>query len=163
MTGMSDEELDREWKPSGRRPQSTIARSFSAELMDIFKIENSVTDLDIQVHHRKQTVSLQSNELHLLEAQIREMEERLKRSQNRGSIPTYDGGDSARATENKTQTSRQKDESADKAKSRPGSSMTARPAPSSGDMPPTPVASEGEYEVVNRADLEDDEAARPHV
>jgi hypothetical protein len=31
---------------------STIARSFSAELMDIFRIENSLTDLDQQVHDK---------------------------------------------------------------------------------------------------------------
>ena len=70
---MSDEELDRDWKPNGRRPQScvqlllsislrdrlslltwqrTIARSFSLELMDIFRIENSVADLDEQVEKR---------------------------------------------------------------------------------------------------------------
>jgi hypothetical protein len=47
---LTDEELDRDWQPNGRRPQSTIARSFSAELMDIFRIENSLTDLDQQVH-----------------------------------------------------------------------------------------------------------------
>lgn len=28
---------------------STVARSFSAELMDIFRIENSLTDLDDKV------------------------------------------------------------------------------------------------------------------
>lgn len=68
---MSDEELDRNWQPNGRRPQSyvldvhiplvhpltcftssTMARSFSAELMDIFRIENSVSDLDSQVDKR---------------------------------------------------------------------------------------------------------------
>lgn len=29
-----------------------MARSFSAELMDIFKIDDSISDLDQQVHHR---------------------------------------------------------------------------------------------------------------
>ncbi|KAJ8130032.1 hypothetical protein O1611_g3601 [Lasiodiplodia mahajangana] len=48
----TDEELDRDWVPNGRRPQSTIARSFSAELMDIFRIENSVADLDEQIDRR---------------------------------------------------------------------------------------------------------------
>lgn len=82
MSNMSDEELDRNWTPNGRRPQSyvsrpwiltappiqlyelphwqqltrfnysTMARSFSAELMDIFRIENSVSDLDSQVDKR---------------------------------------------------------------------------------------------------------------
>jgi len=75
---MTDEELDRDWKPSGRRPQSTIARSFSAELMDIFRIENSVADLDEQVNKRKQQLNSQTSELEALEARIREMEQRLK-------------------------------------------------------------------------------------
>ena len=112
-------------------------------------------------------MTIQNSELLALEAQIKEMEDRLKRSQGqgqgqgqgRGAIPNYD----AKPAENKTLPTRQKDESAEMAKSRPGSSRTARPAPSSGDMPPTPVASEGEYDVVDRADLEDDEPARPHA
>ena len=29
-----------------------MARSFSAELMDIFKIDDSISDLDNQVHQR---------------------------------------------------------------------------------------------------------------
>lgn len=157
---LTDEELDRDWKPSGRRPQSTIARSFSAELMDIFKIENSVADLDEQVYKRKHTVTLQATELESLEARIREMESRLqqsKQSPSRGPIPDYDQNN--RNQENSAPTGQQ-EEHAEKTKSRPGSSMTARPAPSSGNMPPTPVASEGEYEVVDRGDLEEDEAAR---
>ncbi|CAK7221171.1 hypothetical protein SEUCBS140593_004482 [Sporothrix eucalyptigena] len=77
---MSDEELDRDWKPNGRRPQSTIARSFSLELMDIFRIENSVADLDEQVDKRKQQVNSQTSELEALEARIREMEAMLNRS-----------------------------------------------------------------------------------
>ncbi|KAJ2900957.1 hypothetical protein MKZ38_002192 [Zalerion maritima] len=147
---VTDEELDREWKPNGRRPQSTLARSFSAELMDIFKIDEGVAELDKKVdksallaplfvhsleialaaHHiqpcpvrelmvggtfgpairttttdriatliignpkiikepnannavsfitnRKQTISMQTNELQSLEQRLREMEERLK-------------------------------------------------------------------------------------
>ena len=35
---------------------STIARSFSQELMDIFRIENSVADLDAQVDKRYEPV-----------------------------------------------------------------------------------------------------------
>jgi hypothetical protein len=49
---MSDDILDRDWKPNGRRPQSTLARSFSAELMDIFRIEDSISDLDQKVDER---------------------------------------------------------------------------------------------------------------
>ncbi|KAH8906931.1 hypothetical protein BR93DRAFT_645860 [Coniochaeta sp. PMI_546] len=103
MASRTDEELDRDWKPNGRRPQScvsllnfgdnldadwmltfdlfpafsTIARSFSQELMDIFRIENSVADLDEQVDRRKQQLNSQTSELEALEARIREMEQRL--------------------------------------------------------------------------------------
>ena len=107
-------------------------------------------------------MTLRSSELESLEAQIREMENRLKQSQGQTSAPTQDSKSAPSADKNATP-SLQTGESADKAKSRPGSSMTARPAPSSGDMPPTPVASEGEYEVVNRADLQDDESAHPRA
>jgi hypothetical protein len=66
---MSDDELDREWKPNGR-PQSlvfgairvtglaltlrhrTMARSFSAALNDVFKIDNSLADLDAAVEQK---------------------------------------------------------------------------------------------------------------
>ncbi|KIH95160.1 hypothetical protein SPBR_03522 [Sporothrix brasiliensis 5110] len=87
---MSDEELDRDWKPNGRRPQSTIARSFSLELMDIFRIENSVADLDEQVDKRKQQVTSQTTELEALEARIREMEAMLNKNKNpaAGASPT---------------------------------------------------------------------------
>lgn len=107
-------------------------------------------------------MTLRSTELESLEAQIREMENRLKQSKGQESTPTQDSK-SALSTDKTATPSLQKGESADKAKSRPGSSMTARPAPSSGDMPPTPVASEGEYEVVDRAELQDDESARPRA
>jgi hypothetical protein len=50
---MSDDELDREWKPSGKaRPQSTMARSFSLALNDLFKIDNSIADLDAAVSEK---------------------------------------------------------------------------------------------------------------
>lgn len=107
-------------------------------------------------------MTLQSSELQSLEAQIKEMEDRLKRSQARPPIPNYDQK-SAPSTDSKALPTRPKGEPAEMEKSRPGSSRTARPAPSSGDMPPTPVASEGEYEVVNQADLEDDEPAQPRA
>jgi hypothetical protein len=43
-----------------------------------------------------------------------------------------------------------------KVRSRPGTAQPTQQAPSSGDMPPTPGASEGEYYVVTREDLMDD-------
>ncbi|PHH58380.1 hypothetical protein CDD80_2412 [Ophiocordyceps camponoti-rufipedis] len=85
---MTDAELDRDWKPNGRRPQSTVARSFSDELMDIFRIDNSLTDLDQKVDQRRQNVGKNNQELADIEARIREMEDRLRRSQqqNRASL-----------------------------------------------------------------------------
>jgi len=49
---MSDDELDREWKPQKLRPQSTMARSFSLALNDLFKIDNSLADLDAAVSEK---------------------------------------------------------------------------------------------------------------
>lgn len=43
-----------------------------------------------------------------------------------------------------------------KSRSRPGTAQPTQQAPSSGDMPPTPGASEGEYYVVTREDIMDD-------
>lgn len=42
-----------------------------------------------------------------------------------------------------------------KARSRPGTARATQQAPSSGNMPPTPGASEGEYYLVTKADLDD--------
>lgn len=148
---LTDEELDRDWQPSGRRPQSTIARSFSAELMDIFRIENSLTDLDQQVHDKKQTVDKNTEELASLEARIREMEDRLRRSvgttQQRSPLPQVQ-------TQNTNQSQTQQQPSSldaptddPKARSRPGTARASQQAPSSGNMPPTPGASEdGDHE-----------------
>ncbi|KAG9246476.1 hypothetical protein BJ878DRAFT_281522 [Calycina marina] len=74
---MSNEELDREWKPSNR-PQSTMARSFSLALNDLFKIDNSLADLDAAVSEKKQKVTSQTSELEALEARIKATEERLR-------------------------------------------------------------------------------------
>jgi len=149
---MSDEELDRNWVPNGRRPQSTMARSFSAELMDIFRIENSVSDLDNQVDQRKQKVGQSSDELAQLEKRIKEMEERLRKSQQGHSRPSIAsvtgepitssdaaGQDAANSLE--TTHLNAKDEDA-KARSRPGTARATQQAPSSGNMPPTPGGSE---------------------
>jgi hypothetical protein len=100
---MSDEELDREWKPSKARPQSTMARSFSLALNDLFKIDNSIADLDAAVSekyvpsihlkdvltpaNRKRAVSSQTSELEALEARLRATEERLKKAASAGVSP----------------------------------------------------------------------------
>ncbi|CAI0653860.1 hypothetical protein CGCF415_v006678 [Colletotrichum fructicola] len=145
---MTDAELDRDWVPNGRRPQSTIARSFSAELMDIFRIENSVADLDEKVVQRKQTVQTQTNELEALERRIREMEERLK-----SNGPAQKPAERQAAHDAVAALSKE----AEKVRSRPGTARQNQPhAPSSANMPPTPTASEGEYEFVGKDDLDDD-------
>ncbi|KAF9878917.1 hypothetical protein CkaCkLH20_03817 [Colletotrichum karsti] len=144
---MTDAELDRDWVPNGRRPQSTIARSFSAELMDIFRIENSVADLDEKIDQRKQTVQTQTSELEALERRIREMEERLK-SNNTNQKPA-----DRQATKDAVAALSKE---AEMVRSRPGTARQNQPhAPSSANMPPTPTASEGEYEFVGKDDLDD--------
>ncbi|KAK7978263.1 hypothetical protein PG996_004308 [Apiospora saccharicola] len=150
----TDEELDRDWQPNGRRPQSTIARSFSAELMDIFRIENSVADLDEQLNKRKEKVNTHNTELEALEKRIKEMEARLKRSSGQGQ-------GTAAQTESQRQDAKSlaadKDTAAQMASaqrsmgtSRPGTAKQPQQAPAHGGaMPPTPTASEGEYELVD--------------
>ncbi|KAI1343916.1 hypothetical protein F5Y15DRAFT_411767 [Xylariaceae sp. FL0016] len=151
----TDAELERDWKPNGRRPQSTIARSFSQELMDIFRIENSIADLDEQVDKRKQQVTTGQSELEAIEQRIKEMEARL---QQQSSSPTQ--GNSPRAQrqglgntfgqEPPSQQHHQKD--LPSRPSRPGTAKQTQPAPMHGGaMPPTPTASEGEYELVKHS------------
>ncbi|KAI0013242.1 hypothetical protein F4779DRAFT_613771 [Xylariaceae sp. FL0662B] len=146
----TDEELDRDWQPSGRRPQSTIARSFSQELMDIFRIENSLADLDEKIDKRKQQVTTGQTELEALEARIKEMEERLKKQH-----PGPSGDTSPRTQrQNLGNTFGQASSAAEKElpqrPSRPGTAKQVQRVPTHGGaMPPTPTASEGEYEFVN--------------
>ncbi|KAJ4307285.1 hypothetical protein N0V88_000668 [Collariella sp. IMI 366227] len=146
----TDEELDRDWKPSGRRPQSTMAQMFSQELMDIFRIDNSVADLDKQVDKRKQQINSQTSELEALEARIREMERRLK------GDATADNPAAARSQAGPSQTQfnpppAPPKDSADQARargqqhkyggSRPGTARQSQPAVP-GALPPTPAGSE---------------------
>ncbi|MCJ1274694.1 hypothetical protein MMC21_002492 [Puttea exsequens] len=81
---MADEE---EWKPNGR-PQSTIARNFSASLNDAFAIDSKLDDLAQSVEQKKQAVNSQNAELEALEAKLRETEDRLKQRQSRNSSPS---------------------------------------------------------------------------
>ncbi|KAI0484247.1 hypothetical protein GGR56DRAFT_668833 [Xylariaceae sp. FL0804] len=151
-THPTDAELERDWKPNGRRPQSTIARSFSQELMDIFRIENSVADLDEKIDKRKQNVTNGQTELEALEARIKEMEARLK-TQPGGSGPSSGGSPRAQrsALGNDTfggQPAQQQQQRPLQA-SRPGTAKQAQHAPlHGGAMPPTPTASEGESDLV---------------
>ncbi|KAK3939281.1 hypothetical protein QBC46DRAFT_151759 [Diplogelasinospora grovesii] len=151
---VTDEQLEADWKPNGRRPQSTIARSFSQELMDIFRIENSVADLDEKVNQRKAQINSQTSELEQLEARIREMEARLKgqappgangkpaspRTQRPPVGNAFDNPNAPPAVPKKDQQQQQK---------YGGSSRPPQQAVP-GQLPPTPVGSEGEYELVSR-------------
>ncbi|KAL5615273.1 hypothetical protein BROUX41_005324 [Berkeleyomyces rouxiae] len=182
MTNYTDEELDRDWKPSGRRPQSTIARSFSQELADLFRIENSVADLDSQVDKRKRIVSLQTEELEALEARLREIQnleavvslrgdaETLSASSSASSSPTVasqqearqqkqaqahrDGMSLSLTTSTSTTTAATAPTKAPFShnvvvdghqKHRLGMACDAMRAPSAGNMPPSPVASDGGF------------------
>lgn len=153
--------MDREWKPTGR-PQSTMARSFSLALNDVFKIDNSLADLDAAVEQKKKAVSTQTSELEALEARLRATEERLKA---REAISSPSGRSSGGANSPRqraslgdtfTHTRPEKAETSptsplatefrNKAPSRPTTakrqepSFTAPPIP--GALPPTPGASE---------------------
>jgi len=90
-----DDELDRHWKPSGR-PQSTIARNFSVDLDNLFKIDGDLDTLDRTVHQKKQAVSTHTQELQALEAKLRETEERLKQANT--SQPAFSRKNSQRRT-----------------------------------------------------------------
>ena len=86
-----------------------------------------------------------NEELASLEARIREMEDRLRR--NQGGKPA----ERSQQAPNVPPPPPPKDES----KSRPGTARAPQQAPSSGNMPPTPGASEGDYYLVTQADLDD--------
>ncbi|KAL2143631.1 hypothetical protein VTI28DRAFT_10138 [Corynascus sepedonium] len=152
---MTDEELDREWQPNGRRPQSTVAQMFSQELMDIFRIDNSVADLDEQVNKRKQQINSQTSELEALEARIREMEARLKgqpvpnapgsaTASNGDAPPAHPEKDYPAADQNRAAQEQQQHQQQSKySGSRPGTAHKGQPAVPGG-LPPTPAGSEGE-------------------
>lgn len=97
----------------------------------------------------------QSNdELASLEARLKEMESRLKKSQqahNRMSMSQV-----GTATTKPFAPPQKADAPADdKSRSRPGTARATQQAPSAGNMPPTPGGSEGEYYLVTKADLDD--------
>ncbi|CAJ2511773.1 Uu.00g073980.m01.CDS01 [Anthostomella pinea] len=158
----TDAELDHDWKPSGRRPQSTIARSFSQELMDIFRIENSVADLTEQVDKRKQQVTSGQSELEALEQRIKEMEARLNQSKP-GAAASGLSPRTQRTAVGDTfgQAPQPPQAPAAGRASRPGTAKQShQQAPvRGGAMPPTPTASEGEYELVNTSSSSGDGGA----
>lgn len=88
------------------------------------------------------------------------MEDRLRRSApggSRPSLPQVANKGAADDDQQHNQNLQAEDASKDdaKARSRPGTARATQQAPSSGNMPPTPGASEGEYYVVTHADLRD--------
>jgi hypothetical protein len=94
-----------------------------------------------QTNIRKQKVDRTTKELASLEARLREMEDRLRRNgvattttSSRAPIPSFQSPD------------RPQEQHSTPQKQRPSK------APSSGNMPPTPGASEGEYDIITRAD-----------
>jgi len=89
------ENPDRDWKPSGR-PQSTVARNFSIDLDNLFKIDGGLDNLDRTVFQKKQAVSSHTQELEALEAKLRETEERLKQAKT--SPAPFSRKDSQRRT-----------------------------------------------------------------
>ncbi|KAL6696053.1 hypothetical protein J3F84DRAFT_348300 [Trichoderma pleuroticola] len=147
----TDEELDRNWQPNGRRPQSTIARNFQLELEDIFNLDETKAELQQSYDTRKYNINKNTEELSTLEARLREMEQRLN-----AALPTDDKEPEASTPKQEASSLSAAPTDDSKSRSRPGTARPAQQAPSSGDMPPTPGASEGEYYVVTRADLMDD-------
>lgn len=91
------------------------------------------------------------------------MESRLKKSHARMSISQAPGAFSTKAASSTPTAQEQKQQEeaaankdeANKARSRPGTARATQQAPSSGNMPPTPGGSEGEYYLVTKADLDD--------
>ncbi|KAL1892698.1 hypothetical protein Cpir12675_004430 [Ceratocystis pirilliformis] len=181
MTNYTDEELNRNWQPSGRRPQSTIARSFSQELSNLFRIENSVADLDSQVDKRKRIVSLQTEELEALQARLREIQnleacirgdaEPLSAGSSSSSSPTVASQQEAHQQKQAQAQAHRDGMSLPPAtspaihaaastspakfshkvvvdghqKQRLSTAGSAMRAPSAGNMPPSPIASDGGY------------------
>ncbi|EGR48747.1 hypothetical protein MKX07_000136 [Trichoderma sp. CBMAI-0711] len=149
----TDEELDRNWQPNGRRPQSTIARNFQLELEDIFNLDETKAELQQSYDTRKYNVAKTNEELATLEARLREMEQRLN-AVLPADAQKQPADDSTPKQEASSLSAAPTDDS--KSRSRPGTARPTQQAPGSGDMPPTPGASEGEYYVVTRADIMDD-------
>jgi hypothetical protein len=102
---------------------------------------------------RKYNVAKTNEELATLEARLREMEQRLN-AVLPADAQKQPADDSTPKQEASSLSAAPTDDS--KSRSRPGTARPTQQAPGSGDMPPTPGASEGEYYVVTRADIMDD-------
>ncbi|KAI9839446.1 MAG: hypothetical protein M1819_002071 [Sarea resinae] len=141
---MSDDEFDPEWKPSGR-PQSTLARSFSAALHDAFMIDTSIDTMSAAVEEKKRAVTTRNMELEALEARLRETEERLKKSratsphsgQNSPHQRTPLGSTFAAAQDTTPSKSRAREQPNSRPAPGPKEPSYAAP-PVPGGLPPTP-------------------------
>lgn len=114
--------------------------------MDIFRIENSLTDLDQKVEQKRQVVGEGNRELASLEARLKKMEDRLRKTQ--GGNPS---GHSTISLPHRPPTRDAKGMPAPqdgKIRSRPGTASANQAAPGSGNMPPTPSASEGWFTIM---------------
>lgn len=80
------------------------------------------------------------------------MEERLKNPQSRAPLPQLQQDQDQDQQFQSLDAATKEDQ---KARSRPGTARATQQAPSAGNMPPTPGASEGEYYIVTHADLID--------
>ncbi|THV46645.1 hypothetical protein BGAL_0370g00080 [Botrytis galanthina] len=163
---MSDAELDSQYVPTGR-PQSQMARSFALALDDLFKLDSS-EDLDAIVSEKKNEISTKTSELEELEARLRATEERLKAKQaaaSPGSFSPGKSGSQQQSTDGPISPLEPKFENniASRGAGISGESLASRPAAPKpeqsyttalashipGALPPTPGASEGEYELVD--------------
>lgn len=107
--------------------------------------------------NRNYNIGKNTEELATLEERLREMEKRLNAAGVTVSTDDKAEQHSPSSTPKPEASSLSAPPADDsKSRSRPGTAQPTQQAPSSGDMPPTPGASEGEYYVVTRADLMDD-------
>jgi len=164
---MSDAELDKEFVPTGR-PQSQMARSFALALDDLFKLDSSAADLDAIVSEKKNEISTKTSELEELEARLKATEERLKARQAAASPGSSPPGKTNMPLQQSTTSPTSPLESKFENNVAPrgaevSGGLASRPAapkqdPSyttalashiPGALPPTPGASEGEYDLVD--------------
>jgi len=78
MSPSNEMRSEAEYKASNARPQSILARDFSAALDDLFKL-NGIGALEESVEQKKDEVQSQKYQLEDLDAKLRETDEKLKR------------------------------------------------------------------------------------
>lgn len=86
------------------------------------------------------------------------MEDRLRRAapqHSRTPLPQVQAQRDGQKQENQQNLEVKQQQQDEKIRSRPGTARATQQAPSSGNMPPTPGTSEGEYYFVSHSDLQD--------